>query len=275
MQPLVDTRELLSEHKHHVPFSTGNPKGGILHVPLSQANPSTEPAVAATNTTSTWKRIPRAKNSKTHKILSSPTLKRSGLDIYDHELPKKKKQSDDTAFHALWECEKIQTSWGPDFNELRQLPHQPATVTDLICRIGHEGKDVELFTVLAWFIWCRMNEFHFKEPSLPPDKLLEAASNSLSEFQTKQTDRPTQNKPAIQNWRPPPKDTYKINYDSAVFSESDEAGIGAVVRNERGEVMASLAEKIVMPSGGVEVIEAMTARRATLWQQSWFSSVYY
>lgn len=27
-QPLVDTCELLSEHKRHVPFSTGNPKGG-------------------------------------------------------------------------------------------------------------------------------------------------------------------------------------------------------------------------------------------------------
>lgn len=121
--------------------------------------------------------------------------------------------------------------------------HQPATVTDLICRIGHEGKNVELFMVLAWFIWCWRNKFHFKEPSLPPDKLLEAASNSLVEFQTKQTDRPTQHKPTIQNWRPPQKDTYKINYDSAVFSESDEAGIGVVVRNERGEVMASLARR--------------------------------
>ncbi|KAL4598975.1 hypothetical protein ACB092_11G093900 [Castanea dentata] len=109
-----------------------------------------------------------------------------------------------------------------------------------------------------------MNEFHFKEPSLPPDKLLEAASNSLAEFQTKQTDRPTQNKPAIQNWRPPPKDTYKINYDNAFFSESDEAGIGAVVRNERGEVMASLAEKIIMPSGGVEEIFLITLVLVTL-----------
>ena len=64
-------------------------------------------------------------------------------------------------------------------------------------------------------------------------KLLEAASNSLAEFQTKQTDRPVQQKPTSQKWRPPPKDTYKVSYDGAVFSNSDEAGLGVVVRNER------------------------------------------
>lgn len=95
-------------------------------------------------------------------------------------------------------------------------------------------------------------------------KLLEAASNSLAEFQTKQTDRPVQQKPTSQKWRPPPKDTYKANYDGAVFSDSDKAGLGVVVRNEKGEGMASLAEKIILPSGGVKVIEAMAARRAIL-----------
>ena len=37
-----------------------------------------------------------------------------------------------------------------------------------------------------------------------------------------------------------------------------------MVRNEKGEVMASLAKKIGLPVGGVEVIEAMAARRAIL-----------
>lgn len=179
-----------------------------------------------------------AKNIYSRKVLDSPLYISCG-------------KSDKTALHVLWECEKIQTSWGPNFNELQQLPHQLATITDLIYRIGHQGKNVELFTVLAWFIWCRRNKCHFKEPSLTPEKLLEAASNSLSEFQTKQADRPTQHKPAIQKWRLPLKDTYKINYDGAVFSESDEVGIGVVVKNERGEVIVSLVEKIIMPSGGV------------------------
>ncbi|KAK9993927.1 hypothetical protein SO802_023630 [Lithocarpus litseifolius] len=74
----------------------------------------------------------------------------------------------------------------------------------------------------------------------------------------------THQKAAAPKWQPPPKDTYKINYDGAVFSKSEEAGIGVVIRNERGEVMATLAEKVNKPSGGVEAIEAMAARWAIL-----------
>ena len=122
---------------------------------------------------------------------------------------------------------------------------------------------MELFTVLAWFIWCRRNKCHFNEPSLPPEKLLDATSNTLAEFQTKRTDRQTQHKPATPRWQPQPRDTYKINYDSAVFMELDEAGTGVVVRNEMGEVMSSLAEKIFMPSS-VGALEAMATRRAII-----------
>ena len=46
-----------------------------------------------------------------------------------------------------------------------------------------------------------------------------------------------------------------------MFSESGEAGIGVVVRNAKGEVIAALAEKILYP-GSVEVLEALAARRA-------------
>nr|XP_023920721.1 uncharacterized protein LOC112032192 [Quercus suber] len=54
---------------------------------------------------------------------------------------------------------------------------------------------------------------------------------------------------------------YKENYDGAVFAESEEAGIGVIVRDSKGDVIAALAEKIPYP-GSVEVLEALVARRA-------------
>ena len=54
---------------------------------------------------------------------------------------------------------------------------------------------------------------------------------------------------------------YKMNYDGAIFTESGEAGIGVIVRDARGEVIAALAKKILY-SGLVEVLEVLAARRA-------------
>ena len=54
-----------------------------------------------------------------------------------------------------------------------------------------------------------------------------------------------------------------MNYDDACFAETNEVGIGVVVRNKLGLVMVSLAEKIPLPLT-VEVLEAMAARRATI-----------
>ena len=40
-------------------------------------------------------------------------------------------------------------------------------------------------------------------------------------------------------WQPPPPDVYKLNFDAAVFSGLERTGIGAITRNDKGEVMAT------------------------------------
>ncbi|XP_075666340.1 uncharacterized protein LOC142636131 [Castanea sativa] len=54
---------------------------------------------------------------------------------------------------------------------------------------------------------------------------------------------------------------WKANFDGAMFSESEEAGIGVVVRNQAGQTMAALSEKIKKPASA-EILEALVARRA-------------
>ncbi|KAK9997765.1 hypothetical protein SO802_017368 [Lithocarpus litseifolius] len=62
-------------------------------------------------------------------------------------------------------------------------------------------------------------------------------------------------------WEPPPSPSLKINFDGAVFRDKDEAGLGVVVRDSHGKVIASLVEKIQLPSSSDEV-EALAAVRA-------------
>ena len=72
--------------------------------------------------------------------------------------------------------------------------------------------------------------------------------------------------PQPQRWSPPEFGMYKANYDGAYFVEEEAAGIGVVVRNELGQVMASLAEKLIMPQT-VEILEALAARRAMIFME--------
>jgi len=82
-QLATEARKLLSEHTL---------KASANHVPITQTNPNFGTDGGATNYAPTWKRIPWPKHSELHESFSPPTLKRSGLDIDDHELPKRKKQ---------------------------------------------------------------------------------------------------------------------------------------------------------------------------------------
>lgn len=53
----------------------------------------------------------------------------------------------------------------------------------------------------------------------------------------------------------------KMNYNGAIFRESDKTRIGVVIRNSEGKVLAALSEKIVKPST-MEILELSAARRA-------------
>ena len=55
----------------------------------------------------------------------------------------------------------------------------------------------------------------------------------------------------------------KINFDGALFGESDSAGIGVVIRSSEGGVLAALLEKIMKPHSA-ELVEILAAWRAVL-----------
>ncbi|XP_023901011.2 uncharacterized protein LOC112012867 [Quercus suber] len=71
---------------------------------------------------------------------------------------------------------------------------------------------------------------------------------------------PTRTEPTL-NWSAPPRNKYKINYDGAISNAENKAGIGVVVRDCNGEVLASLIQQLEQAYQPVEV-EAIAACRA-------------
>lgn len=60
-------------------------------------------------------------------------------------------------------------------------------------------------------------------------------------------------------WTLPDTNTCKTNFDRAMFEDLNKAGIGVVVRNSQGEVMAAMSERIIMPPS-VVILETIEAR---------------
>jgi len=72
--------------------------------------------------------------------------------------------------------------------------------------------------------------------------------------------KPPNQPPCIQ-WDPPPIKLLKINFNDAIFSESNCSGAGVVIRNHQDLVIASLLQKISQAFAPLEV-EAFAATRA-------------
>ena len=60
---------------------------------------------------------------------------------------------------------------------------------------------------------------------------------------------------------PPKPGEYKINFDGAMFNESEEARIGVVVRDSSGQV--ALAKKVGKPCN-TELLKMLAVRRAVI-----------
>ena len=58
-------------------------------------------------------------------------------------------------------------------------------------------------------------------------------------------------------WKPPPNDLFKINFDGAIFSNANNYRIGVVIQNNQGLVIASLTQqlpKAYCPNGNQSLI---------------------
>ena len=98
--------------------------------------------------------------------------------------------------------------------------------------------------------------------TVPPlSKVPSEVSHYLLEYR-KFNAAPMKVKPVrVEKWKPSDTGCLKTNFDGAVFADSGEARIGVVIRDSRGQVLASLSERIPNPSS-VAVLELLAARHA-------------
>lgn len=102
----------------------------------------------------------------------------------------------------------------------------------LILHIVEVGSDLDLFAMTAWLIWQQRNHIRVGSPTIPLGQINTRAQQQLQDFYRVQPMKITSvapNRQSTATCTPPHAPLLKVNYDGAVFRESNEASIGAVV----------------------------------------------
>ena len=110
-------------------------------------------------------------------------------------------------------------------------------------------------------MWNRRNQVRLNETACPLEQIHALSKDRKNEFQLLHKSVGTPQHRNHVRWKPPDQGLYKINYDGAIFAQQARAGIGVVIRNEDGAVMASMAQQLPLPTT-VAQVEALAARRA-------------
>ena len=123
---------------------------------------------------------------------------------------------------------------------------------------------MDLFAIQVWSIWNHRNKLRLNHSCCLTKELQNMAEDSWNEIQRSnlRLNRFSSSSSSTHQalWTTTP-DSYKINYDGALSIADNKSGIGIVVRDCHGEVIASLIQKLDQAYQPVEV-KAMAASKA-------------
>ncbi|KAL0004760.1 hypothetical protein SO802_012321 [Lithocarpus litseifolius] len=163
--------------------------------------------------------------------------------------------------HALWSCPSLSQVWDGDPQWSFRQTSRYSDFAQLLSSVLDAACNVELLATIMWTIWFRRNKTRFAPPGLPLDQIMQTAIDSFLEFQKAQTPAEPRIARPRTRWFAPPNESFKINFDGAVFKDKDRAGIGVIIRDSRGLVMGSMSQVVPLPQTIVE-LEALAALKA-------------
>ena len=144
--------------------------------------------------------------------------------------------------HALWLCNELDPVWTSSAEWNFRSPKQFADYKELLSWILTNHSNLELFAMTAWSIWNQRNLVRMHTPCCNMNRIAQVSKERLEEFTAVIPPKPPPYpKPRIV-WKPPSTNMLKINFDGAVFRKENRSGVGVVIRNFEGLVLASLSQ---------------------------------
>jgi hypothetical protein len=129
-----------------------------------------------------------------------------------------------------------------------------------------DDNDFQLFTKVARQLWLRRNIVVHGGLLLPPAAVMKQAREQIVYFEQAMEARkkypgdPT-GKCRVKKWEKPPERVVKVNWDAAISTDLNLTGMGVILRDHMGEVLASFCtfKPIAMEPVSAEALAAWYA----------------
>ena len=150
------------------------------------------------------------------------------------------------------------------------LPKKSIFLNKEVFTYAHkERKNPKLLASVMWSLWHRRNQVRTSPKEYPLSQVAPTTIQALDDFQRVNSIDASQPRSFSQSWTrwsPLLEGDIKVNFDGAQFRDMGKAGLGVVIRDSRGQALASLSEQASLPFSP-EIVKAMAAARAIYFAQ--------
>ncbi|XP_075650032.1 uncharacterized protein LOC142620559 [Castanea sativa] len=171
------------------------------------------------------------------------------------------KEDNEDVVHAVWSCKELDGVWG--MNNIWSLRNQQrfTSFSKLMAWVFQHQRNPDLFAFSIWSIWHQRNQVRTQQAYCPLNQLSQLVHDRYAEYKAfKPPPFPSRQKRRAW-WKSPDQDIFKINFDGVIYAEEKCSGLGVIIRNQEGLVIASMSTRVPQQLQPIE-IEALVASRA-------------
>jgi ribonuclease HI len=173
--------------------------------------------------------LPTRENLCRRKVITDPSCPVCGLE-------------EETICHVLWQCPAARDVWSGGCIKVQKCNFEDSDFLRVAEGILEkcELEEFQNFVAIVRRLWLRRNDILHGGSFTSPATIILKAKVSIQEFQEAQQKQiSTSRQPGTVQWTPINPGHYKVNWDAAVEKRTGRIGLGAVIRDHQGELVAA------------------------------------
>lgn len=192
-------------------------------------------------------------------------LRMKGVDV-DEDCPMCE-ETMESVKHLLCDCETSRVVWSCAMLDGSVRGHEEQSFSELVSMLLNKESQawMELWLTICWFIWIGRNNLIWRKRRFDAAQTAANSFRYMEELQRMRSNSNVDNGPREQViWRSPPENDLKVNVDGAIFTHTGRSGVGAIIRDWKGELKHVLAMELQF-IGLPLTVEALAMRKTLHW----------